>query len=70
MSIETWRKDALAHSLWLLEAAGQEYALEAADAAERRSEGVLVGLGARVRRTIEEQRAASLKRAKGGRDAR
>lgn len=64
MSIETWRKDALAHSLWLLETAGQEYALDAADSAERRSEGVLVGLGARVRRTIEEQRA------KGGRDAR
>lgn len=67
MSFDTWRTEALSHSLWLLEKAGPEYAMEAADQAERLSGGVLKGLGARVRRTIEESR---LKRANGGRDAR
>lgn len=54
MTIETWRKDALAHCLWLLERAGLEYALDAADRAERQSEGVLAGLGARVRQSAEK----------------
>lgn len=52
----TWRQEALVHSLWLLDRAGPEYAMHAADKAERESEGVLKGLGARVRKEIAERR--------------
>lgn len=58
MTLETWRKDALEHSLWLLDTAGREYALQAADEAENTSEGVLAGLGKRLRQEIEKRRAA------------
>lgn len=51
MTLETWRKDALAHYLWVL------YAMEAADEAERLSGGVLRGLGAKVRQAVEQRRA-------------
>lgn len=52
---KAWRREALAHSLVLLEQAGQEYALHAADKAERESDGVLAGLGARVRKEAEKR---------------
>jgi hypothetical protein len=58
MSLDTWRKDALNHHLWVLEMAGPEYAIDSADRAERASEGVLKGLGAKVRKVVELQRVA------------
>lgn len=56
MSYETWRKDALAHYVEMLDKAGPECAMYAADEAERKSEGVLSGLGAKVRAVIAERR--------------
>lgn len=56
MTYETWRKDALAHYVEMLETAGPEYVMHAADQAEKNSEGVLSGLGAKVRAVIAERR--------------
>lgn len=52
MTAEAWRKAALTHYLWVLEKAGPEYVMHAADEAEKHSEGVLRGLGVRVRAEI------------------
>lgn len=56
MTLATWRKDAMAHCVWLLKVGGQEYALHAADKAERESGGVLDGLGKALREAIEARR--------------
>jgi hypothetical protein len=57
MTLDAWRKDAVNHHLWVLEKAGPEYAMDSADRAEKASEGVLKGLGQKVRKVIAEQRA-------------
>lgn len=59
---KAWRREALAYHLGLIEQADPEYAMRAADDAEKASEGVLSGLGARVREAVAARRAKGAKR--------
>lgn len=60
MDYSAHRREMLRHCLWML-ASDVEYALDAADRYERESEGVLEGLGAKVRAEIERKRAEASK---------
>lgn len=50
------RKAMLAHCIWLIDAAGEQYALSVAQDYEGKSEGVLSGLQARIVREIEKRK--------------
>lgn len=52
------RRDMLAYCLKVLDQAGAEYALWAADWYEKNEPEVMVGLGARMRKEVERRRAA------------
>lgn len=55
-SREERRKEMLSHCLFLLEMAGDEYAIDAADWYEKREEFNLAGLGKRIRQEVEKRR--------------
>ena len=54
--VSAHRKTMLAHCISLIDRAGKEYALWAAQDYESKSEGVLQGLRARIVKEIEQRR--------------